>query len=145
MASDKLVKFAAGLNAGKSAHEAAKLAGYSPSYARRNGTNLTRQAREAGLLVSEDAVRRAAELVEEELTNEDDLREMLGALKASAKKGDIGALRTWFERMFGGVPQSVRVDATHEARLAFDWDAAVGAPARRPSGDPGEPGDGEGA
>lgn len=122
MASDKLVKFAAGLNAGKSAHEAAKLAGYSPSYARRNGTNLTRQAREAGLLVSEDAVRRAAELVEEELTNEDDLREMLGALKASAKKGDIGALRTWFERMFGGVPQSVHMNQSGGINVTFGYD-----------------------
>lgn len=145
MASDKLVKFAAGLNAGKSAPDAAKLAGYSPSYADRNGGYLTRQAREAGLLMSEDAVKRAAELVESELANEEDLRDMLRALKTAAKGGDISALRTWFERLFGGVPQSVRLDATHEGRLAFDWEAAVGAPSRRPGGDPIEPGDGEGS
>jgi hypothetical protein len=125
MASDKLVKFAAGVNAGRSARQAAKDAGYGPRYAESHVASLTRQARDAGLLLSEDAVKAAAQLVADSLTNKDDLTAMLDALKAKAKEGDVGALRTWFERMFGGVPQSVNMNQQGDIRIVFGYDDGV--------------------
>jgi hypothetical protein len=128
VASDRLVKFAAGVNAGKSAKHAAIGAGYTPGYADTHAASLLSQARNVGLLMSEDAVRDAAQLVADSLTNPADLTEMLDALKARAKDGDVAALRTWFERMFGGVPQSVRLDQHAETRIVFGYEdeAVVG-------------------
>jgi len=122
MASDRLVKFAAGVNAGKSARDAALTAGYSTSYASTHAAPLMRQARDAGLLMSEDAVRRAAEQVERKLTDHDTLEAMLEALIAKAVDGDVGALRTVFERVFGGVPQSVHMNQSGGINITFGYD-----------------------
>jgi hypothetical protein len=125
MASDMLVKFASNVNQGMKATDAAKAAGYKKRYAENNGGYLTAQARAAGLLMSEDRVREAAELVANRLTNPDDLNAMLDKLIQLAKKGDVPALRTWFERMFGGVPQSVNLNQTGDIRIVFGYEDGV--------------------
>jgi len=84
--------------------------------------SLTRQARAAGLLLSEEAVRDAAQVVAEELTNADDLRAVCQALKARAiSDGDVAAFRAWMDRAFGGVPQAVAVDQTSEQRIVVEY------------------------
>lgn len=102
MASHKLVKFASFIDRGKSATEAARLAGYSESTATTKQRYLIERARAAGFLPSGNEVREIKDQVLHEMRR--DVLDVAKALIAKAKDGDVRAAKEIIGRILGPIP-----------------------------------------
>lgn len=103
MASHRLTQFASHVARGKPATQAARLAGYSESTARTKQHALLVQARAVGLLPSENEIREIKELALSDLRA--GLVDVVAALLAQAKAGDVQAAKEVLARVLGPVPQ----------------------------------------
>lgn len=103
--SDKLVRFAAGINRGLSGREAAKEAGYGSHVISTPGATLER-ARRAGLVLTIEEARAPLELIKAAVTPEDWTAITKKAV-ADAKEGDPVA-RAWLsDRLIGKPVQAI--------------------------------------
>lgn len=115
--SDKLVRFAAGINRGLSGGEAAKAAGYGAHVIGSPGQTLDR-ARTFGLILTVaeatapiEAIRAACSL--------DDWADIAKKAVTDAKGGDAKA-RDWLsERVMGKVPQAFEADGEFVLRVEY--------------------------
>lgn len=130
MATAKLIRFAAHVNGdGMDFGKAARAAGYSDTYIRVNLAEITRRAREAGLLVDPDTIRAAVSDTEDaaarglaELTQAvpqvlTQLRQIaLGAEPAHADQ--LAAINAVLDRVYGKPTQHAKVDQSTRVAMA---------------------------
>lgn len=123
--SDKLVRFAAGINRGLSGSEAAREAGYGEFTIRNPGPSLDR-ARAAGLILTIEEARAPLDIMRARVSD-DDWREIVDAAIGKAKAGDVAAL-TWIRDTLIGKPsQPVSHGGGVSVTFAYD-DTAPGLP-----------------
>jgi phage terminase small subunit len=103
VASHRLTQFASHVARGKPATQAARLAGYSESTARTKQHALLVQARAVGLLPSENEIRELRDMALRDLRA--GLVDVVEALLAQAKAGDVPAAKEVLARVLGPVPQ----------------------------------------
>jgi len=97
------MQFSVHVNAGKTAAEAARLAGYAESTAMHKATTLTSMARAAGLLPTEDEARSVKAQVFAELRA--GVVDVVRELVKQAMDGDVPAAREVLARVLGPIPQ----------------------------------------
>lgn len=103
MTSPRLVAFAMEVQRGVDPTNAARNAGYAETTAVGKAGQLVRDARAAGLLVSEEAVRDVA--AEVTAIFRDEAPAVARALVREAKRGDVGAAKEVLARVIGPVVQ----------------------------------------
>lgn len=106
MASDRLVRFAAFVNAGSAEGEAARKAGYSETTAKTKLAGLRERARAAGLMLTEAEARAPVDAIRAKVTDAD-WRAIAERAVEDAKAGDARAREWLSDRLMGKPPQSV--------------------------------------
>ena len=137
MATAKLIRFAAAVNAGADHPEAARKAGYSAVTVAKGVEPIVKRAREAGLLVDPDTIRAAVSDTEDaaarglaELTQAvpqvlTQLRQIaLGAEPAHADQ--LAAINAVLDRVYGKPTQHAKVDQSTRVAMAPWRDEAAG-------------------
>lgn len=127
MASDKLLRFAAGVNAGKGVVEAALDAGYAESTAKKQTAQLLERARAEGLVLTEAEVVDVLDMFRQTILGEDGgagLRRAWQVQLARAQSGDNGAMRLIMEYLAGKPGQQLLVEGDHTVELIVRDDAA---------------------
>lgn len=122
MASDKLLRFAAGINAGKTGKQAALDAGYAKSTADTGVAGLLERARAESLILTEAEVLDVLDMFRHTILGEDGgegLRRAWQVQLARAQSGDNGAMRLIMEYLAGKPGQSLTVDAEHTIEVVL--------------------------
>lgn len=114
--SPRLLAFALAVNRGATANDAAREAGYSPTYALRQSGLLLEQARKRGLIATVEDARAPLEAMREAVSAEDWTAIAMRAVQ-DARAGDAQA-RQWLRDTLLGRPVT-RVDATVDQRTAI--------------------------